>query len=472
MLFNSFEFAIFFIAVFFLYWFVFNKQFRVQNFFLLIVSYIFYGWWDWRFLGLLILSSCLDYFVAIQIHKSAILSRKKFFLFLAIAVNLTILGFFKYFNFFVDSFAVLLDTFGFQPNYYTLKVILPVGVSFYTFQSMSYYIDVYRGKLEPTTDAITFFSYVSFFPQLVAGPIERAVNMLPQFLKRRQFDYQQAVDGLRLMIWGFFKKMVIADNCAVFVNQTFSNYHDASGYELVLGVVFFAFQIYGDFSGYSDIARGTAKILGFELMINFKSPYLSRSISEFWQRWHISLSTWFRDYVYIPLGGSKEGKRKSIRNTIIVFLVSGLWHGANWTFVIWGALNAVFILPSLIWGKGAKESPALSVRDIPGIVLTFSLTCFAWIFFRSDNVSQAWHYITNVFTADYSISNFPSVKFYIPIVIVVLFLGDLLCRDKGIDSAIRVYNKPVYGYLFDVSLIGFIILFGSFNKQTFIYFQF
>ena len=346
MLFNSIDFAIFLPVVFILYWFLLNKNVKQQNLLVFIVSYIFYGWWDWRFLSLILFSTIVDYSIGILLSKENNKKKRKLFLWISILVNLGFLGFFKYYNFFLENFVQAFSFFGkqIQPN--TLNIILPVGISFYTFQTLSYTIDVYRKKLEPTKYFIVFGSFVSFFPQLVAGPIERATNLLPQFFQLRKFNYLQAVDGMRQILWGLFKKVVIADNAAEFANLYFNNSGSYTGSELALGALFFTFQIYGDFSGYSDIAIGVSRLFGFNLKRNFAFPYFSRDIAEFWRRWHISLSTWFRDYLYIPLGGSRGGTWMKVRNTFIIFLVSGFWHGANWTFVVWGALNAIYFLPS------------------------------------------------------------------------------------------------------------------------------
>ena len=297
MLFNSFEFLLFLPVVFLLYWFVFNKKLNLQNLLLLVSSYIFYGWWDYRFLSLIIFSSIIDFYCGLSIEKAHTKTTKKKWLLLSMFINLGFLGIFKYFNFFSQSLQEAFQSFGYQIDTLTLNIILPVGISFYTFQTMSYTIDVYRNKLKPTKDIIAFFAFVSFFPQLVAGPIERATNLLPQFYKKRQFNYANAVDGCRQILWGLFKKIVVADNCALIVNQVFDNYTEYNASSLLIGSVFFAFQIYGDFSGYSDIAIGTSRLFGFNLMQNFAFPYFSRDIAEFWRRWHISLSTWFRDYV-------------------------------------------------------------------------------------------------------------------------------------------------------------------------------
>jgi D-alanyl-lipoteichoic acid acyltransferase DltB (MBOAT superfamily) len=355
MLFNSIDFAIFLPIVFMLYWFVANKYLKLQNLLIVAASYLFYGWWDWRFLSLIIFSTVVDYSVGLGLAKAEDKTKRKALLWTSIIVNLGFLGFFKYYNFFLDNFITAFSFFGTEIKSSSLNIILPVGISFYTFQTLSYSIDVYKRKLEPTRDFIAFSAFVSFFPQLVAGPIERATHLLPQFYAKRTFQYSKAVDGMRQILWGLFKKIVIADNCSKYANLIFNNSADYTGSTLVLGVLFFTFQIYGDFSGYSDIAIGTARLFGFNLMRNFAFPYFSRDIAEFWRRWHISLSTWFRDYLYIPLGGSRGGTWMKVRNTFIIFIVSGFWHGANWTFIVWGALNAIYFLPLLLTKNNRKN---------------------------------------------------------------------------------------------------------------------
>jgi D-alanyl-lipoteichoic acid acyltransferase DltB (MBOAT superfamily) len=349
--FNSIDFVIFLPIVFFLHWFVASKNNKLQNILIVLASYFFYGWWDWRFLFLILFSTVTDYTVGLGLSKEENKTKRRILLWISILVNILFLGFFKYYNFFIDNFVSAFSFFGMKINIRHLNIILPVGISFYTFQTMSYSIDIYKKKLEPTNDFIAFAAFVSFFPQLVAGPIERATQLLPQFYSKRVFEYNKAVDGCKQILWGFFKKIVIADNCAVYANMIFNNYQEYSGSTLVLGALFFTFQIYGDFSGYSDIAIGASRLFGINLMQNFAYPYFSRDIAEFWRRWHISLSTWFRDYVYIPLGGSRHGKLTAIRNTFIIFVLSGFWHGANWTFVIWGFLNAVYFLPLMLLRK-------------------------------------------------------------------------------------------------------------------------
>ncbi|HMO32791.1 MAG TPA: MBOAT family O-acyltransferase [Lacibacter sp.] len=403
MLFNSIDFAIFLPIVFILYWFVTNINLKLQNALIVITSYIFYGWWDWKFLSLILFSTLVDYVVGAGLQKQENQTIRKMLLWTSIVVNLGFLGFFKYYNFFLENFITAFTFFGTEIQANTLNIILPVGISFYTFQTLSYSVDVYKRKLVPTTDFIAFAAFVSFFPQLVAGPIERAAHLLPQFYKKRSFNYLLAVDGMRQILWGLFKKIVIADSCAEYANLIFNNSADYSGSTLALGALFFAFQIYGDFSGYSDIAIGSSRLFGFDLMRNFNFPYFSRDIAEFWRRWHISLSTWFRDYLYIPLGGSRGGTGMKVRNTFIIFIVSGFWHGANWTFIAWGALNAIYFLPLLLTNNNRNnlETVALgklvpNFRELSSIIVTFLLTVFAWIFFRAENIGHAWHFIRDM----------------------------------------------------------------------------
>jgi alginate O-acetyltransferase complex protein AlgI len=405
MLFNSIEFAIFLPIVFALYWLLQNQQLRIQNLLIVAASFLFYGWWDWRFLFLLVFTSLVDFIVALYIQNTSNTKKRKLLLGLSIGANLSVLGFFKYYNFFIDNFVDAFTLLGLKLNVYTLKIILPVGISFYTFQALSYTIDVYRKKLNATRDIVAYFAFISFFPQLVAGPIERATNLLPQFFKKRVFDYEKAVDGMRQMLWGLFKKIVVADSCAVYVNDVFLNYQTYSASQLSIGAIFFSFQIYCDFSGYSDIAIGTARLFGFNLMRNFAFPYFSRDIAEFWRRWHISLTTWFRDYVYIPLGGSRGSKAKIIRNTFIIFLVSGFWHGANWTFMAWGFLHALYFIPLLLTGRNrtnlniiSEDKTWPSLKDITSILITFMLVTVAWIFFRAATINIAITFIGNIFS--------------------------------------------------------------------------
>ena len=484
MLFNSIEFTIFLPIVFVLYWFVTNKNLKLQNLLLLSASYFFYAWWDWRFLSLIIFSSTIDYIVGLKLLESTDERKRKILLLTSIFVNIGFLGFFKYFNFFSESFVQAFTLLGQPFEASRLNIILPVGISFYTFQTLSYTIDVYRRKIEPTKDIISFFSFVSFFPQLVAGPIERATNLLPQFYKKRNFDYLKAVDGLKQILWGLFKKVVIADNCAIIANDIFANYASYSGSTLVLGAVFFAFQIYGDFSGYSDIAIGTARLFGFNLMQNFAFPYFSRDIAEFWRRWHISLSTWFRDYLYIPLGGSRGSTNKKIRNIFIIFIVSGFWHGANWTFIIWGALNAIYFLPLLLLSRNrdnlniAGEGKVLpSIREAVNILLTFSLTVFAWIFFRAESVTHAFSFINHICNNLYiEIPNILAVgKFHLFITcILILIFTTIEWMGREGEYAIERYSSNwkrgmKWGFYYLIIIAIFIY---SKNQQEFIYFQF
>ena len=482
MLFNSLDFAIFLPIVFLLYWFVAQKNLKIQNGLIVIASYVFYGWWDWRFLSLIIFSTVVDYLVGFKLRNEDQKSKRKVLLWISILVNLGFLGFFKYYNFFLENFVDAFSLFGMTINANSLNIILPVGISFYTFQTLSYTIDVYKNKLEPTEDFIAFSAFVCFFPQLVAGPIERATNLLPQFYKKRTFIYHKAVDGMRQILWGLFKKIVIADNCAEFANQIFNNSADMNGSTLVLGAIFFTFQIYGDFSGYSDIAIGTSRLFGFDLKQNFATPYFSRDIAEFWRRWHISLSTWFRDYLYIPLGGSRGGTWMKVRNTFAIFLVSGFWHGSNWTFIIWGALNAIYFLPLLLTNNNRKHLRVIaegklfpSLGESFAMLATFGLTVFAWIFFRADNISHALSYISRMC----SVSTFtpfqiltPKVTMIYTIGMIILFLiVEWIQRDK--IHALDVHNKNfTFRWMLYLIVILIMISFGYFGENEFIYFQF
>lgn len=482
MLFNSIDFAIFLPIVFIIYWFVVNRSIKAQNLFIAIASYVFYGWWDWKFLSLIFFSTLVDYTVGIQLKKTEKPAKRKLLLWVSILINLGFLGTFKYYNFFVDNFITAFSFLGREISPNTLDIILPVGISFYTFQTLSYSIDVYKRKLEPTEKFIDFAAFVSFFPQLVAGPIERATNLLPQFYKKREFNYYTAVDGLRQILWGLFKKMVIADNCAQFANTIFNSSENYTGSTLVLGAIFFAFQIYGDFSGYSDIAIGTSRLFGFNLMRNFAYPYFSRDIAEFWRRWHISLSTWFRDYLYIPLGGSRGGTSSKIRNTFIIFIVSGFWHGANWTFIVWGALNAIYFLPLMLLNKNrqnfeivAYDKTLPNFREFLSILVTFTLTVLAWIFFRAENIGHAISYISEIFSS--SLFTIPNIEgggriFKIG-ALIVLFIG-LEWAGRNHEYALEKFGytwRPVYRWTFYYALVLIIFLFTG-EEQQFIYFQF
>jgi D-alanyl-lipoteichoic acid acyltransferase DltB (MBOAT superfamily) len=405
MFFNSLHFAVFLPIIFILYWFVFNKNKSWQNSLLIIASYYFYACWDWRFLFLLVFSTLLDYFSGIQIEKSKSVKESKLWFWLSVIINLGFLGVFKYYNFFATSFTELINGFGFQVNPFLIKVVLPVGISFYTFHGLSYVIDIYYKRIKAETNFIDYSLFVSYFPLLVAGPIERATHLLPQVKVKREFNFEKAKEGVHQIIWGLVKKVVIADSCALYANEVFNHQEQMNSLSLLLGAIYFAFQIYGDFSGYSDIALGTSKLFGIDLLKNFNFPYFSRDIAEFWRRWHISLSSWFRDYLYIPLGGSKGGKWMQVRNTFIIFLVSGFWHGANWTFIAWGFLNAIYFLPLLLLNKNRNNLEDIhfnwnfsGLKTILQILITFSMSTFAWIFFRAKSLSAALEYLNNMFT--------------------------------------------------------------------------
>lgn len=477
MIFNSLDFAIFLPIVFLLYWFVFNKNLKAQNALIVVASYVFYGWWDWRFLFLILFSTLVDYTVGIFLEKENNLFRRKVLLWISILVNIGLLGFFKYYNFFLDNFISSFSFFGYEIKANSLNIILPVGISFYTFQTLSYSIDVYRKKMNATKDFVAFSAFVSFFPQLVAGPIERATQLLPQFKKERTFNYTQAVIGSKQILWGLFKKMVIADNCAYYANMIFDNSANLSGSTLLLGAVFFTFQIYGDFSGYSDIAIGTARLFGFNLMRNFSYPYFSRNIAEFWRRWHISLSTWFRDYLYIPLGGSKGSKWQQIRNIFIIFIVSGFWHGANWTFIFWGFLNALYFIPLMLANRNrqyldivAVDSYLPSFKDCLKILVTFFLTVFAWIFFRAENLAHAFQYIKGI--ANSSIFEMPDIRPSDLFVLILMFMVlEWIGRKHEFPLQNILYKNRVLRWAFYIFLILIIIIFSG-KQQEFIYFQF
>ena len=477
MLFTSIEFALFLPIVFLLYWFVFGKNLKLQNLFVVVASYVFYGWWDWRFLLLIAFTSACTYGSGLLIEKYRDTPGKaKTVHVLNIVVNLLILGVFKYYDFFVSSFA---DAFlGGKTDGLLLKVILPVGISFYTFKALSYSIDVYRGKQEPTHDIVQLFAYVGFFPQLLAGPIERATNLLPQFAKPREFDYETGVDGMRQMLWGLFKKMVIADNCAVYVDRIFSGYQTQSGSTLLLAAIFFAFQIYGDFSGYSDMAVGVGKLFGFKTMRNFSMPYFSRDIAEFWRRWHISLTTWFRDYVYIPLGGSRCSKAKIVRNTFVIFLLSGLWHGANWTYIAWGAFHALLFLPLILLGKNRKYKNTVadgrilpSLKEAGQMILTFLLATVGWIIFRADSIGQAWNYMRGICSSSLFSRPDASGVTGFSLAICVMILVEWFQRDKEHGLDLSGIKTGVIRYVAYLTVLSMTFALGG-HAVNFIYFQF
>ena len=482
MIFNSLAFVVFLVVVFAMHWLPLSRSRRHQNVVLLIASYVFYGWWDPRFLTLLLFSSLVDHFIGLKIAATEDERQRRTYLWISMSTNLGLLFFFKYFNFFVGSFK---EAFGLSEAASTLDIILPVGISFYTFQTMSYTIDVYRRQMEPSRNIIEFLTFVSFFPQLVAGPIERARTLLPQIAKRRVFSYDQGVSGCRMILIGAFKKMVVADRIGPMVDVIFAD--APGGWANVLGVVLFAFQIYCDFSGYSDMAIGTARLFGVELMRNFDRPYFSRDVGEFWRRWHISLSTWFRDYVYIPLGGSRGDRLMVIRNVSIVFLVSGLWHGANWTFVIWGAIHAMLFLPLILLHQNKKNDRARvrffpSGRDLFSMIFTFCLVCVAWIFFRAADIDHAIHYLFGLFDPDANvIDDLRRVlrgleRTPLTLLIDLALIGMLLFFDRLTMIPAwreRILHRPALRYTGYAVLTATILLFGVFtDTRAFIYFQF
>ncbi|WP_026704110.1 MBOAT family O-acyltransferase [Flavobacterium soli] len=478
MLFNTVSFAIFLPVVLVLYWFVTSKNLKLQNLLLLLSSYFFYACWDYRFLFLLIFSTGLDYFTAIKIDDTSNVKLKKFWLWLSICINLGFLSVFKYYNFFIESFSEGLSSFGVENSLWTLNIILPVGISFYTFHGLSYIIDVYKERIKPEKYFIDYGVFVSFFPLLVAGPIERATHLLPQIKKKRFFSDVCFRDGLKQILWGLFKKVVIADNCARYVNVVFDNSDDYSGSTLVLVAILFAFQIYGDFSGYSDIALGSARLFGIDLLKNFAFPYFSRDIAEFWRRWHISLSSWFKDYVYIPLGGSRGTMLKQVKNIFIIFLLSGFWHGANWTFVFWGLINAIYFLPLLLLNRNrnnieivAAKSFFPSMKESLQMLFTFGLTTFAWIFFRSNSLQDAFSFISNIFTKSLFLKPEIHPKTTVMLIFVFIIIEWFGRRDEY-AIAKMFQDQPRFIRWTFYYLIVFAIFYFSENERQFIYFQF
>jgi alginate O-acetyltransferase complex protein AlgI len=487
MLFNSVAYLLFFPTVLFIYWWLNKYTIRIQNAFLLAVSYFFYSCWDWRFVFLLIFSTVLDYYTGIKMHEASSVKRRKIWLYTSIVINLGFLGVFKYYNFFAENFAALLSSVGMHPDFVTLEIVLPVGISFYTFHGLSYVLDIYYGRIRPCYNFVNYSLFVSFFPLLVAGPIERATHLLPQVEVKRKFDFSRANDGLRQILWGLFKKIVIADNCAVIANDIFNNADSHFGITLVAGALAFAFQIYGDFSGYSDIALGSARLMGFELLRNFSYPYFSRDIAEFWRRWHISLSSWFRDYLYIPLGGSTGSLYRKAVNVLIIFIVSGFWHGASWNFIVWGALNAVLMLPLVLLGSNRKnlsiaaaDAVLPSFKEFFQIALTFSFTCLAWIFFRANNLTDAMVYCKNMIAGLYNFDSYLaslrylsgnvswSVLFFTVVMIVFEWVGR---RDKYALEKMLLNKKVWLRWSVYYFLLIAIVYFGG-SEQEFIYFQF
>ena len=478
MLFNSVEFAIFLPIVFLIYW-ALSKNVKTQNVFLLLASYFFYCWWDWRYLSLIFLCSITNYAAGLLLMKADSQKWRKIILAACCVISLGVLGIFKYYDFFVTSISDAFSLIGIDLHIKTLHLILPVGISFYTFHTLSYTIDVYRRNFKPTKDIISFFLFVSIFPLAMAGPIERATNLLPQIYKSRTFNYTLAVDGMRQILWGLFKKMVIADNCAVLVDETFANYQHLPASTLFIGAVFFAFQIYGDFSGYSDMALGIGKLLGFNFLKNFSYPYFSRDIAEFWRRWHISLTTWFRDYLYIPLGGSRGSKWQVIRNTFIIFLVSGFWHGANWTFIAWGAFHAFLFLPLILLNKNRKYTNVVAegrifpnLKEIFQIGLTFMLVVIGWIFFRADSIEVALGYFKQMcqletISASYLIFHYRAF-WLCAFMLIVEWIGR--SQQHALANLGLKWKWPVRYMMYYLIIIIIFLLSGK--GQTFIYFQF
>ncbi len=486
MLFNSLNFLIFLPIVFGVYWAI--RNLKVQNAFLLLASYVFYGWWDWRFLLLIIFSSALDYFCGLGLERTAIERKRKWILGVSLVMNLGLLGVFKYFNFFTAELALQASRFGIELQPFTLNVLLPVGISFYTFQTLSYTIDVYRRHMRATRDPLAFFTYVAFFPQLVAGPIERASALLPQILSPRKFEFKEAVSGVEQMLWGFFKKIVIADNCSRFVAVIFEGDTIGSmhGGMLALGAVLFAFQIYGDFSGYSDIAIGVARLLGIKLMTNFSYPYFSRNIAEFWRRWHISLSTWFRDYLYIPLGGSRVTMGKAVRNIFIIFLVSGFWHGANKTFIAWGAYNALLFMPLFVLKRNRADLNVIAhdrrmppLMDMVRMVISFGLVCIGWVFFRAANLHDAFHFLSGMalnygdgFSFRPSMLNQRnSIAINTLLCLIGLFLA-IEWNNRRHDNTLAARVPMGLQRVVQMVVLLIILFYGKFGETEFIYFQF
>ncbi|MAZ73153.1 MAG: membrane-bound O-acyltransferase family protein [Flavobacteriaceae bacterium] len=479
MLFNSFDFAIFFPIFFVLYWVV-HKKITLRNVFLLLSSYVFYAWWDWRFLFLIIFSSVVDFIIGGLIPKASTRAKQRALLIISLTTNLGLLAYFKYANFFIDSFINSFNFLGGSLDSFALNIILPVGISFYTFQTLSYTIDIYRGRLQPVKEWLPFFTFVAFFPQLVAGPIERASHLLPQFYKKYEFDYDRVKSGLLLAAFGLFKKMVIADRLAILVNQVYNNPTDYSGIELIIATVFFALQIYCDFSGYTDIAIGISRTLGFDLMKNFNAPYFSRSITEFWRRWHISLSTWFRDYVYIPLGGSKDGEYRTYLNLFIVFVVSGLWHGAAVTFIIWGAIHGLFIVAEKAFANhGFKVNRTSFIPASFFTIFIFAIVCFAWIFFRANTFADSLYIVENLFNFSKDVKVFSlglaTHEFILSLVVIgLLFIFDAIHIKYNALKLLNRNNVVVRNLVY-LCIVFSIIIFGIYGDDSvkeFIYFQF
>jgi len=482
MIFNSLEFAIFFAVVFFLYWFVTKNNLRLQNLLLLVASLVFYAWWDPRFLFLLSFSIIVGYYSGIRIEDAKTVRWKRFWFWSSIVINVGFLAVFKYYNFFVDTFASALNGIGLHvdASSWSLKLILPLGISFYTFHVLSYVIDIYKDRIKSERGIIDFSLFVSYFPLLVAGPIERATHLLPEIQQPRTFDYAKAVDGLRQILWGLFKKVVVADTCAEYANLIFDGADAYSGSTLFMGAIFFTFQIYCDFSGYSDIALGVSRLFGIELLKNFSFPYFSRDIAEFWRRWHISLTTWFRDYLYIPLGGSKGGTWMKIRNTFIIFLVSGFWHGANWTFIVWGALNALYFLPFMLTNSNRNNLGIVAegkifptLRELSGMIINFLMAVFGWIFFRAVDMTHAIDFIQGMFTMDlFKKPKLPDLADLAIAFILISMVIEWFGREGNyaLEKFGLKWYTPVRWLFYAFLIVCIIVLSGK--EQEFIYFQF
>jgi alginate O-acetyltransferase complex protein AlgI len=477
MFFNSLSFALFLPIVFVLYWFIFNKTKNTQNALLIVTSYYFYSCWDWRFLFLLVFSTFLDYYTGIRIEKAKSETARKFWFWLSITVNLGFLGIFKYYNFFAASFSELLNGVGLQTSPLLLNVVLPVGISFYTFHGLSYVIDIYLKRIKAEYNFVDYSLFVSYFPLLVAGPIERATHLLPQVKVKRTFDFEKAKEGVYQIIWGLFKKVVIADTCATYANAIFDHYPSMNSLSLILGAVYFAFQIYGDFSGYSDMALGMSKLFGIDLLKNFNYPYFSRDIAEFWRRWHISLSSWFRDYVYIPLGGSKGSKLKQVRNVFVIFLLSGFWHGANWTFIAWGFINALYFLPLLLRDTNRSHIEMVqlqwnfsSLKILMSMLATFSLCCLAWVFFRAKSIGTAFDYLERIFTdQNFKVQYLENERYSCEI--IVLILAFILVEWNSRNQIEPISGR--YSWIKVALCLAAIAALGTYSDyKEFIYFQF
>ena len=475
MLFNSLDFAVFFTIIFIGYWFIFNRNLTVQNAFLLLASYFFYACWDWRFLFLLFFSTITNFYFAQAISRQDLPNKRKTLLVIILCINLGLLGYFKYFNFFVGSFIDAFTIFGVQFSHGTYNIILPLGISFYTFQCISYVADVYRRHSEPVYDLLRFSLFTAFFPLLISGPIERKNHLMPQIEGKRLFDYSNSANAMRMILLGLFEKMVIADNCGAIVDSIFVDYAAQSGSTLFFTAIIYSFQIYGDFSGYSHIAIGCAGLLGFTLRDNFNYPYLAKNIADFWRRWHISFSSWLRDYIYFPLGGSKKGLLLQIRNLFIVFVISGLWHGANWTFIIYGSIHAALYIMYVLYKKWEKNNPyklpsrLAVVSDLAAIAVTFMILTLARVYFRSPSVGEANDYLGLIFSG--SLFEKPAVsRLFVLLLLLFVFL-EYLQRDKRhLLDIVSIRSKGIRYTIY--LLVVFMTIYYAGEAQSFVYFKF